>query len=154
MPNDFSRSAYVVKTHFPQNVSTPEMQEALQKLLNADTIVVTTTRDTGDIFKSHLKFTDLHRSVSPNLHQESITRFDDYWHSKPKLTIRFEHMTDSKYHVECITKIASQLGQEVPGRVVGPYLKNQRIRVYCSKALTRILGKRAPVINTTFYFGQ
>ena len=48
-----------------------------------------------------------------------------------------------------VARIAEEIGAVPAPRYRHPPRKSQRSRIYVDKALTRLLGRRAPRINTT-----
>jgi hypothetical protein len=83
-----------------------------------------------------------------------VDGFERYWADVPKLVVPFECMVDPGSLSEVVGTLARHLGQPAPPVPVGPRPVGQRRRVLADKALTRLLGARAPRINTTIGFAR
>lgn len=144
-----SMGNYVVKTHFPQ-VMTPGLSEAVT-LLVTRAAIVSPVRDLESILRSMAAFDP---DVSEATLLDSVHRFDLYWQGHSRLEIPFKKMV-SPSDFDPVIESISQISGAVPQmRRVRPPTPDQRRRVIFHKAMTRIFGCRAPVINTTISFAQ
>jgi hypothetical protein len=138
---------YLVKTHFPQ-VESPGLEEAVTRLLGAAKVVIP-RRSAADVLRSSETFdTGLTRDAL----KRSLERFDHFWSRVPHLSIEFAQLIDRTHAPAQIERLAEflQASPQVPPLL--PPDAAQRLGIYAAKLATRLLGDRAPIINTTIRF--
>ena len=91
---------------------------------------------------------------SEDIYYESLRRFNEFWARFEHLPIDFHDLTNPQSQPETIRKIGEWIGQEPRSPMIYPYPKTAKLKVYSAKALTRLFGRHAPVVNTTIRFGK
>lgn len=138
--------SYVCKTHYPQNDYSKKDVEVIRTLAEKSIIVVP-ERDIESIYRSVIDYgydgdlLDLTREIEG---------FEAFWSQFNPIRIRFESMFDSE-EVKCLLqKISERSGSSLQAdNVIMPRPKDKIYLAKYDKLLTRLLGFRAPVINTT-----
>ncbi len=145
---------YVVKTHYPQVRQSAE-REASMRMLLTQAFVITTERDTDEIIRSTERFTQL-RELIGNTEEirNSIDSFYSYWRKTSRLPIPFSRLVAGDEVKSVIRELSEYMNQIPNTRAIIPFSREQRSKVYVAKAMTRILGCRAKVVNTTIGFAQ
>jgi hypothetical protein len=139
--------AYLVKTHYPQlGGQEPGRAEFMKSLCDLGT-AVTVNRDQRSVERSFAIFTDLESPVDLT---EEYQRFGDFWSDHADVAIDFTDLTTQ--WAPTMDRVWAATGLAPEGPLRKPLPRSQRYRVYANKVLTRLLGRRAPVINTTIGF--
>ena len=138
---------YLVKTHFPQ-VERPGLEEAVTQLLGSAKVVIP-RRSAADVLRSSEAFdTGLTRDELTR----SLDRFDRFWSRVPHLDVEFAQLIDRERAPAQLERLAGFLQASPRVPPVLPPDAAQRLSIYTAKLATRLLGNRAPVINTTIRF--
>ncbi len=83
---------------------------------------------------------------------EGIERFNDFWSDYSLLKVSFDELINPHMYSNILDKIGILLECDRNDKIIYPFPKNATIRVYFAKAMTRILGRFAPIVNTTIRF--
>lgn len=138
---------YLIKTHYPQlGGQEPGRAEFMKSLCQLGT-AVTINRDQQSVERSFAIFTDVDEAVDLTGAYQS---FSDFWASHADLAIDFSDLTT--HWDTTMDRVWSATGLTPDGAVRKPLPRTQRYRAYANKVLTRLFGRRAPVINTTIGF--
>jgi hypothetical protein len=140
-----SLTGVVIKTHFPHMPLAAPYAGSLAQLA-ARAMVLTPCRNSIEVRRSLAKWGQVHSAAE---FEEIKSRFDSFWAPFAPQTIDFPTLLDSAGIEKLIEAVAKGTGFKPPqpGKPVMP--ANTRWGVYCDKILTRMLGARAPRINTT-----
>jgi hypothetical protein len=139
---------YVVKTHFP--TFGLQHEHAMRRLLER-AVILTPVRPMDQVYRS----ARVYGSVSD--HQElaqQAARFDCFWQPYERLLIPFAQLVDTENYPLLIKQIGQFIGAAPNAKVVYPLAKKHIGRVKLLKLLTRVLGNRCPVVNTTIAFAK
>lgn len=161
IPELLSSGGYLIKTHFPQVGDHPDRAPLIEAVARRSRIL-TIYRDPKATYRSTRAWLDeeskgndmMSVAESEEGYNESLRRFNEFWGRFEHLQIDFRDLTSPQKQPETIRQIGEWLGQEPRSPMVFPYPKTAKFKVYTAKALTRIVGRRAPVINTTIRFGR
>ena len=82
----------------------------------------------------------------------SLPAFDQFWSRVPHLSVEFAQLVDRNAAPRQIERLADYLRASPRVPPVLPPDAAQRLGIYAAKLATRLLGDRAPVINTTIRF--
>jgi hypothetical protein len=138
---------YLVKTHYPQ-VHGASLEAAVTQLLGAAKILIP-RRPAADVLRSSEAF-------DTGLTRDELTRsfpaFDRFWSQVPHLSVEFAQLVDRERAPAQIERLAAYLGESPRVPPVLPPDAAQPLGIYAAKLATRLLGDRAPVINTTIRF--
>ncbi len=80
--------------------------------------------------------------------------FQDFWQQFKVHYVTFDRLTTPGLYPELVSEIGSWIDTEPNARIIRPFPKNRRWMVYTFKALTRLLGRHSPIINTTIAFAK
>jgi hypothetical protein len=157
----YQTGGYVVKTHYPQvGFHQPWRAPHFERLIPPCRIV-TVERDREETYRSSAKWYaseprdgDLRVAATREEYERTANLFDEYWKGHEVLRLDFRRVLDPTSTPKLISEIADWIGAEPRSRPVPPFPKNARTRVFVSKALTRMIGRRAPVVNTTLRFAK
>jgi hypothetical protein len=140
-----SLKGLVIKTHYPQaELAAPYL--AALKSAAPRAFIVAPRRPATDILNSLEKWG---RIMTAGELAELERRFDAFWGPFSPVRVNFSTLLDPGSIENIIALVSERTGLAPrPGR--GPVMPaRQRLGVYLDKTLTRLLGRRAPRINTT-----
>ena len=82
----------------------------------------------------------------------TVEAYEQFWETVPKLDVPLDGLADPRKCTDAIQRISDHIGQRPRQPPVLPRLKAATAGVLLDKVLTRLPGRRAPVINTTIGF--
>lgn len=144
---------YVIKSHHPV---TPGMELSQQDRLylekiHAASLTVFLTRDPENAARSA-------KRMWPNLNQEQfktdIKKQKDYWSTKADIHIEFNDLITPLSFEKVLLKISTASNTPLRKTILQPQAKGQRWIIYVLKAITRLLGRHSPRINTGIKLGN
>ena len=141
---------YVVKTHFPQVGDTP-LREAQMRRVIACSKIVSPQREDAAVYQSSLAFGTVQ---SRKEFEAQKQRFQQFWGELRVYYFTFARLVDRNNFGQLVNELSNVLEMPANSRLVLPYEKRARLKVYTAKLLTRLLGNRAPLINTTIGFAK
>ncbi len=147
LPIDPLRSiqGVLIKTHYPETPLPATYVTALSEIATRS-IVLTPIRDIEEIRTSLSKW-DV--EFTPLQLAEIKSRFELFWYPFSPTAIEFTQLLDAN-GVKLILSKLDKLTGLTSLRINEPVMPAQsRMGVYVDKLLTRIVGRRAPRINTT-----
>jgi hypothetical protein len=143
------RSGYVLKTHYPVGVPAAAADPRFEALVE-DAVVLVVHRERADILASLATW--LGTGVDPETRfGPQIDAFRDFWAPRPRLDIAFADLFRAAPSEALLDRIADLTGTRRGPRLVPPPPRDARWRIPLDKAATRLLGHRAPRINTTIH---
>lgn len=145
-----SCGAYVIKTHYPQARHDKDSIRSINQLAN-NAYIIQPIRDIESVFQSLQNFS--YQGGIARLKEEN-ERFNRFWGKHNILQLNFKDLIDISKTTSCIQKIGDFINQESQRKAVLPPAKNATKKVLLLKIVTRLLGCRAPVINTTIRFAR
>lgn len=140
--------AYVAKTHFPQIPVPDDTLDDLRRFAER-AVVLRPVRGLAETHRSLLSFGET-RSMEELVACKAAA--DAFWDAFDPLDFSFDDLATPSLTADIVTRIAERTGLPLPGRVVVTPDKSQAIRILTAKLLTRLLGHRAPRLNTTIQF--
>lgn len=144
----------VLKTHYPQvklDMNTGDLAD-FNQLLSKSHIIIP-CRDSESVLKS-ASSKSFNYYANTNDFQEDAKRFAGYWSAVDHLTIPFESLVDRAQFPSLMGLIEKWIGVMLAAKIVYPFKKSQKMKVYGCKLLTRLIGKYAPIVNTTIGFAK
>lgn len=152
-PSDLaSLEGCVVKTHFPQlrdGASGPAAEAALDRLATR-AVVFQPRRDSDPVFDSLQRFGYRGDRAAFEAERES---FESFWAKYDPVILEFADLADPASSHQCLLEMAEVLHQPPPATPVLSPAKSDARSILWSKALTRLLGRRARRINTSIQLG-
>lgn len=149
-PNDILLAGpYVVKTHFPQ-VQVPGLSEAVQ-LIAARSRILIPRRNRDSIIKSSLLFD---ADLSAESINAAFAQFDDFWSRYDHMDVQFARLIHRDQYQAVMSEISKFIGNATRKKLIFPPAKDEKMKVYIIKAMTRLIGKYSPVVNTTISFSK
>jgi hypothetical protein len=149
---DLHNCGYVIKTHYPANAKRQQPERVAE--LARDSLVIVVKRPVEDIRKSLSRWIAeepdhvLLRRQLENLDAE-INQFDAFWSALSPYVVEYRDLFDADRNRQVVAEIGRRLGHDSPGDPQPVLPLSNRYRVYLNKALTRLVGYRAPRIDTT-----
>lgn len=140
----------VIKTHCPHASDRLEAARDIEPLTRRYPVVMP-VRDRHEVVRSMQRFGEWGAAQSMDPH---IDAFERYWADVPKLSLPFRKLLDPEALPEVVRALEQHLGTPAIASPVGPRPVTQRRRILLDKSLTRLLGARAPRINTTIGFAR
>jgi hypothetical protein len=144
----FSCGRRLLKTHFPEQTHASRDAEIIRRLAERS-LIISPHRDPEDVYRSTAAFG---YPMDRATFLERRRRFEEFWKDFPRLILPFEDLVRSGDYPARLRDIAAFLGVSPNRRTIGPPPGAGLARVYVLKAMTRCLGSRAPVVNTTIRF--
>jgi hypothetical protein len=153
-----NRAGYVIKTHYPILHADPEADAREIEALARDALVVTVLRPLESIVESLEKWAQMESASAqlPKLIAEAevnAAACHAFWQPRADMTLEFDELFDHGAMAGRVATIAEALGTEAGATYRPPPIKSARNRIYADKALSRLLGRHAPRINTTIRVG-
>lgn len=146
-------SGYVVKTHFPIGVAPTVEERARVARLASDAVVVTVRRKDADIIRSLSRFNA--KGVETKGVEErfaaNIAAFWEFWEDRATIGLDFDDLFTAEAYADALDRLADLTGTQRPKQIRPPLHPSDIWRIYFNKLATRILGCRAPRIDTTIY---
>lgn len=144
--------AYVVKTHYPQVYCEREREVYLQRVAE-NSHIITVDRNPEHTFRSSSGWG---QSIAEHkrIYQESVQRFKSFWANREMLRLSFPRLIDPAHHEKTVSLISNYIQVPNGEPLLGPLPAKHRFQIYISKAMTRLLGRYAPIINTTIRFSS
>ncbi len=139
--------SYLLKSHHPGTPHLESQAGALREIAAA-AFVIQPVRDLEAVFRSQSAWGQCDRGRF----LAAVSEFDAFWSPFAKLQIRYEDMTAAEPCLHVLRAISEFTGQPVPAHVILPPMKQSAAQALFHKTLTRLLGRRSPVINTTIGF--
>lgn len=141
---------YLVKTHYPQWDVGPERELFVQEVAS-QAVIVGVDRDREETFRSSAVW-GLPVAADRGKYIDSVERFQAFWRPYEHLEVAFSQLTDRSLYPELVARLGRYIGAEPREPLIYPPAPENRLNVYLMKALTRVLGRHAAVINTTIGF--
>jgi hypothetical protein len=140
---------YVIKTHLPIYLDGAVTRDPRVLRLIEDAIVLTVRRDRDEVTRSMLRWEE---PPQPASHHEAL--YDDFWRfweKVPQVSLSFPDLFDAAAMKALLKQLGSMTGtkNETVFRPA-PSPRGQG-GIYLAKAMTRVLGPHAPLINTTIH---
>lgn len=139
--------SYIVKTHYPQLGGESQRHKEIIQLLSKNAKVIAVTRDLNEISSSFQAFSGSEHLPDLN---DVHSKFTSFWSDQDALCLNYKDLVNN--WDEAMTKFWQYTGLSPELKTRRPPRKNQKTLAYCNKLLTRLLGNRAPIINTTIGF--
>lgn len=138
---------YVIKTHYP-NSHYPDAALAALKELAADAFIIQPVRRIEDVRRSQAA-----AGISrPDEFPWMVDSFDSFWKDYPKLEVQFSDLIAPSQCPAAVDEIGRFIGLKPAEPKILPPAKGETRRVLMTKAMTRLLGRYSPLINTTIGF--
>jgi hypothetical protein len=135
----------VVKTHYPETPLAPPYQNALETLASKAFIFIP-RRSAEEVRRSLAKWG---MEFSTAEFAELEERFEKFWSRFSPSPVEFRSLLEPSAMQILLAQIAQKSGLKPPTLRLPVMPAHSRAGVYIDKLLTRILGRRAPRINTT-----
>ena len=152
LPTDqlLSCGSYVIKTHFPQTTHAIENISIIKKIAS-QSYILQPQREIESIANSLQKFS--YSGTFEDLLLEKHT-FEDFWKGYPVHHIFFHDLLDKDKGKTILEGIESFISQPFRNPPILPPLNTSISHIYVIKLLTRLFGKKSPIINTTIQFSK
>ena len=143
-------AGHVVKTHYPIAVSEAAADPRLPDLLRQG-VVLAIHRPRADILRSLDRWQGGPEDSPEARFGPQIDAFWRFWNDYPRIDLAFEDLFQPERMQELLQRIAAATGARPQARFVPPPGRGEKRRIYLDKAVTRLLGRHAPRVNTTIH---
>lgn len=143
-------AGYIIKTHLPVGVPGAALMDARLDAIIAASVVVTVRRDRDDVRRSLARW---HKARSEN-HIDYDTEYDTFWKfwaDKEQIVFDFKDLFMQSKMEPLLDRLASQTQTKRAARFAGPTSLSRKRSIYLNKTLTRLLGSKAPHIDTSIH---
>jgi hypothetical protein len=144
--------SYVVKTHYPQTDNQPNRCPYMLKVFKCCKII-TVRRDVNQAVRSALAW-GLPQAINEDEYRTSIERFYEFWQDYKLLVLDFKELVNPALFPKAVAKIGRYLRCKPRSPLIYNIPKNRPLAIYLAKGATRLLGKYAPLVNTTINFNR
>jgi len=147
----------LIKTHIPNSLSneymTDEDQEDLINFCRAPEVkIISTHREKQQVLNSLLKSFSFKIS-SQELDQQLIT-FNEFWGGFLSLAVPFNRLSDPNKTPDIVKKISEYIQISSTKKTRPIFNKSAKFKVYFWKIMTRLLGRKSLIVNTTIGFSK
>lgn len=144
------QAGYVIKTHLPIDSPGAAMSPHVLELLDAAT-VLTVHRPVEAIIRSMERWKQSGNDEMAGRILAETAAFWKFWEKRPRMALEFGDLFDDARMRDVIDELAACTGTERAARHVTPLRPEQLRHIYVNKAMTRLLGRHAPRIDTTIH---
>jgi hypothetical protein len=159
---------YVIKTHYPQFLKhRRDDYEQLIRQVAEKARIITVARDPSETFRSTrswlasneasanpINLKQLESANDWSNYESAVAEFNTFWSQFPLLSIDYRRLINPAEFPSIISSISEWIELPHRSRIIPPPPKRAKMRVYVAKAMTRLLGNKAPTINTTIRFAK
>lgn len=141
---------YVLKTHFP--VGLPKSAKADARFLKIidHAQVLTVRRNHADVARSMSRWAGANKRATPHYETE-YKEFWGFWQERSQVVIAFEDLFQPDIMTGYLDDICHHTETKRAAQFVRPTDARLRRRIYLNKTLTRLVGRRAPHVDTTIH---
>ena len=158
-PDRFGRldaqSGYIVKTHFPIAVGERSGEREVVAALARDALVIAVRRPDAEIARSLRNWSGSvpaeGAAAREAVIRADIAAFWEMWAQRADLTLEFADLFRDAPVEALLDRVARETGAARRRRLMRPPAQRRLWRIYLNKAMTRLLGRNAPRIDTTIY---
>jgi len=142
---------YIIKTHYPQLITNNDIEKIISEIaLNSK--LISPKRELKSIYKSFCKF-GYEGKLSE--FRDVYENFMNYWNNYDNINfIRYDDMINRTEVSKLLIEISNILNIPKNKKIIYPPSRNQKFFVYVIKFLTRLLGNKCPIVNTTITFAE
>jgi hypothetical protein len=144
-------AGHVLKTHMPLGVPGWMGTDARVEALIKAACVVTIRRDRAKVCQSLGRWSGLDQTAAEAKYGPEYDRFWDFWEGQVTLTVTFEDLFRQEAMQNLLAQIAERTGTQPAQHFKAPPTATRPGRIYATKMLTRIVGRRAPRVDTTIH---
>lgn len=142
-------AGHILKTHLPIDsaqgaASNPDLLRIIESA-----VIVTVHRDQAAVMTSLSRWDRTPEEL--RVYEREHEAFWKFWSHRGNVALEFTDLLDATAMRDALERIAELTGSRVARRVTMPVPGARRRRIYVNKGLTRVLGRRAPRIDTTIH---
>lgn len=142
---------YVVKTHLPVAHPAATRKPRITDLFDA-AIVLTVHRDLAAMETSALRWwSDLEERKVLDTVRADYDLFWSFWRDRPRIALEFGDLFDAERMDAVLADLSARTNVPRTTRYRGPMPRTRSRLIYANKALTRLVGRHAPRIDTTIH---
>lgn len=144
-------SGYVIKTHMPIVHPDAPLNRHLLEILNA-AVVVTVHRDVDAMVRSAERWWKRAEAKTVgNTIRESYEKFWAFWRDRPRVELEFEDLFRADTMRMVLANLSTKTGSPYSELYTPPISADRSKIIYANKALTRLMGRYAPRVDTTIH---
>lgn len=143
-------AGFILKTHLPIRHEARIMEDPQILRLIDEALVLTVRRDRDDVTRSMTRWQEM-GAQEPAFYEALYDGFWDFWSGREDIEMGFRDLFDESAMQALMGRIAEETGTHARRSFSPAPGRNAQRSIYAHKALTRLLGRRAPVVNTTIH---
>jgi len=143
-------AGHILKTHFPVGVPAAKADPRLAGVLDSG-IALVLRRDRASILASLARWHHSDTESAERKFGPQIDAFEAYWAPRERIDVGFRELFSAEAMQALLARIADRSGTAALPRFVPPPGTGEQRRIYLDKAVTRLLGRHAPRVNTTIH---
>lgn len=144
-------AGYILKTHMPIGTGPDGPADPRIPDLFAAGVVITVRRDRAEVCTSLARWHRLAEDAPMTRYEAQYDAFWDFWEPRDRIGIGFADLFRPDRMIPVLDTLCAQTGARRSGHFTGPSSSADRTRIYASKALTRLVGRHAPRIDTSIH---
>lgn len=144
-------AGYLLKTHMPLNVPPGMMESPEVAALTDAALVLTVRRPRAEVCRSLGRWHGLDAAAAEARYGAEYDRFWAAWDGRKTIALDFAELFRPASMQALLRRIGAQTGATPAAAFTPPPSGRSRNRIYANKVLTRLLGHRAPRIDTTIH---
>ena len=144
-------AGYIIKTHMPLGTPQDMPQMARISELIETSQIVTIRRDRDDVCKSLGRWHGLDIAQAEARYGPDYDRFWAFWSDKAQVSIDFKDLFDPQKMAGVLAALTDAGSAAPAARYMPPPSGKSKKQIYFNKMLTRLLGHRAPRVDTTIH---
>lgn len=144
-------AGYVIKTHIPIGHPHAPDDPHLSQLLDS-AVVLTVHRNVAAMVESAKRWWKrLENHRIDEIIQTDYEEFWSFWQDRPRISLEFEELFDANFMQAVLSDLSRKSGARLSSRYVPPPSPDRSKLIYTNKAMTRLVGRYAPRIDTTIH---
>ena len=145
-----SRAGYIIKTHLPIGLDESVTTNGHVQRLIKDGIVLTVRRDRDAVIRSEMRWQDDQAETHAD-YEAAYDAFWRFWQDQDQIALDFKALFDPVRMGALMDDLAVRTRTATKVRFKPAPSPTGKTGIYANKALTRLLGRHAPLINTTIH---
>lgn len=144
-------AGYILKTHMPIGLQEGQPSDLrIQKIFDAG-VVITIRRDRADVTRSLARWHHMASGADMSEYEAQYDTFWNFWDRRKRIHLDFTDLFASKKMASVLETLCADTGSTRAKRLTGPVSGTGKARIYTNKALTRLAGRHAPLVDTSIH---
>ena len=114
-------------------------------------VVLTVRRDRAEVCTSLARWHNLAEAAPLTRYEAQYDAFWAFWAARDQIGINFADLFQPDRMIPVLDSLCARTGATRATRFAGPSPEADKTRIYTNKALTRLVGRHAPKIDTSIH---